>query len=137
MWSTECGVRIQISKVEFVAYVLDHLGIADMGEMEAIGMMFDALDGDGNGMLYMADTKERMRTMHESGKGASEPVATSVSSRFRAAAEVALGRRDWGDRRSSPHWWFCLQNAARERELGGSHGSVRDVSTRPLLGDNV
>lgn len=42
-------------------YVLDHLSIADMGEMKAICKVFDALDHHGEGVLYMQQARGRLQ----------------------------------------------------------------------------
>lgn len=42
-------------------YVLDHLSIAEMTEMEAINKVFDALDHDGDGYLHMHHARQRLQ----------------------------------------------------------------------------
>lgn len=50
---------LQIYKLEFMMYILDHHSIADMAEMESICKVFDARDVNGESVLHMQNTRRR------------------------------------------------------------------------------
>ena len=55
-----------MSKLEFLMYVLDHLSIADSGEMEAICRVFDALDDDNDGTIQWRRARPRLQQVYSS-----------------------------------------------------------------------
>jgi hypothetical protein len=52
---------VQVTKIEFLMYVLDHLSIAEMAEMEAVLKVFDALDQAGRGVLTLKQARRALQ----------------------------------------------------------------------------
>jgi hypothetical protein len=48
---------LQVTRVEFLMFILQHLDIVDRGEMEQILTLFESCDANGDGVLDLQDVK--------------------------------------------------------------------------------
>lgn len=102
-------VALQVTRVEFLMFILQHLKIVDRAEMEHILSLFESCDSNGDGVLDLQDIKTRM--------SCSSRVAAS-----RAASRAASGA---GLRpQSSFSRAAASAIAAVEQETSGCRGDV-------------
>lgn len=88
---------MQVSRVEFLMFILQHLEIADRGEMEHILTLFESCDNNGDGVLDLQDVKSRMSRRSRIAASARQGGAQSSFSRA-AAAAVAATQQDSSSR---------------------------------------
>ena len=53
--------RAQVSRAEFMMFMLQQLGLVDKSELDNVLEMFDAVDTNGDGVLDLTDVRRRMR----------------------------------------------------------------------------
>ena len=56
---------MQVSKTEFMMFMLEELDLADPDEMQTILRMFAAVDRNNDGVLNVADVRRRLHTEHD------------------------------------------------------------------------
>ena len=56
---TDVGALAQVSQVEFMMFMLEHLELVDREELDRILDVFNAADATGDGVLNLADVRAR------------------------------------------------------------------------------
>lgn len=79
------SVAVQVSREEFLMFILQHLNMVDRSEMEQILTLFESCDSNGDGHLDLRDIKYKMS---RASRVASRSGAVSESQFSRAAARA-------------------------------------------------